>query len=244
MGLSIHWTLASRARSPAEARRMVEHLRQRALQLPFSKVSEILEFGNCPGQKDPSYWLWRQAHQTIERTIQGTKVPLRIPPTHLIAFVTDPGPGCEPANFGLCSYPSHFEFEEPEQYFVGQGLIRPRRRLETNLPGWQWSSSCKTQYASNPKYGGPENFLRCHLAIIQLLDFAQELRLLQQICDEANYWDRRDVQSLAQTVGDWNERIAALVGQLLDQPGAEVEAPITEFPDFEHLEARGRRKEE
>ena len=34
--------------------------------------------------------------------------------------------------------------------------------------------------------------------------------------------------------------IAAQAGQLKDLLGDKVEAPITEFPDFEHLEARGR----
>ena len=37
--------------------------------------------------------------------------------------------------------------------------------------------------------------------------------------------------------------IAAQAGQLKDLLGDQVEAPITQFPDFEHLEARGRKQE-
>ena len=44
-------------------------------------------------------------------------------------------------------------------------------------------------------------------------------------------------------VGQWNEGMAALVGQLKDMFGGDFQAPITQFPDFEHLEARGNKKE-
>ncbi len=45
---------------------------------------------------------------------------------------------------------------------------------------------------------------------------------------------------LANEVGEWNSMLAGLVGQLKDQFGSDFIAPITEFPDFEHLEADGR----
>jgi hypothetical protein len=36
--------------------------------------------------------------------------------------------------------------------------------------------------------------------------------------------------------------MAALVGRLKDMFGGDFQAPITQFPDFEHLEARGTRR--
>jgi hypothetical protein len=84
--------------------------------------------------------------------------------------------------------------------------------------------------------------VRCHLCVIQLLDAIQKHQLAQvEVSDESGYWDHRDVQKLAQCVGAWNELIAAVVGQLKDAAGAmQVEAPITGFANFEHLEAKGR----
>ena len=107
--------------------------------------------------------------------------------------------------------------------------------------GWLWTSFCKTQYASNPKLGGVENFLRCHLSLIRLLDHARELGMLKHVSDEGGYWEKRDVQALVQEVGEWNEAIAGFAGQLKDQlTGQGMEAAITRFSDFEHLEAKGR----
>ncbi len=48
------------------------------------------------------------------------------------------------------------------------------------------------------------------------------------------------MKALVQEVGEWNEGMAGLVGQMKDLFGGNLAAPITEFPDFEHLEARGR----
>ena len=98
---------------------------------------------------------------------------------------------------------------------------------------------CKTQYASQH---GMDHFVRCHLSVIRMLDHAKELGILGSVSDEGDYWEKRDVKALVQEVGDWNEQIAGLVGQMKDLLGGGVEAPITQYPDFEHLEARGTRR--
>src|SRR5207248_6808050 len=104
-----------------------------------------------------------------------------------------------------------------------------------------WRSFCKTQYASNPSTGDVENFLRCHLSVIRLLDHAQHLGMLHEVCDEGGYWERRDVQALVKEVGEWNAAIASFVGGFKDLIGdRDVQAEITKFPNFEHLEAEGR----
>ena len=63
-----------------------------------------------------------------------------------------------------------------------------------------------------------------------------------EVDDESHYWDRRDPKDLVDTVGEWNQFVAAFAGTIQDlagRDGATVKAPITRFPDFEHLEARG-----
>lgn len=234
MGLTIHYALRSDTRSPKEARRLVEDLRKRALDLPFQEVGEVVELKGDACEFDrydrdhPHRWLMIQAGQFVER--EG--IHYTVAPKHVVAFSCDVGDGCEEANFGLCTYPGVLDITDPR---TGHA-----RRLRTELGGWNWSSFCKTQYASGSQYGGVPNFLRCHLSVIRMLDHAKELGILANVSDEGDYWEKRDIKALAQEVGEWNEGMAGLVGQLKDMFGGSFDAPIAQFPDFEHLEARGR----
>lgn len=232
MGLTIHYDLKSETRSIKQVRQQVEQLRQRALDLPFQHVGEVVELKgdqadfNKLEPNDPNRWLLIQAGQYVERNGYHYGVP----PSHVIAFSTLPGPGSEEANIGLARYPSTIEGHD--------GM-----KIRTGLTGWSWSSFCKTQYASNPECGGVENFLRCHLSVIKLLDIAQELGLLENVADEGEFWEKRDVEALANEVGEWNQMVAGFVGKLKDELGGDFVAPITEYPDFERLEAKGRNEE-
>lgn len=85
-----------------------------------------------------------------------------------------------------------------------------------------------------------ENFFRCHLAVVKLLDHANELGILKNVSDEGDYFTKRDLKALGDEVGRWNTLIAGFAGRLKDAFGESVEAEIAKFPDFEHLEAKGR----
>jgi hypothetical protein len=65
--------------------------------------------------------------------------------------------------------------------------------------------------------------------------------ILESVKDESRFWENRDIQALVETVGRWNCEIAALVGHYKDQIGGDFAAPIAEYPNFEHLEAEGRK---
>lgn len=234
MGLTIQYQLRSNARSPKEARRLVEQLRQRALDLPLKEVDEILDLTGpeCDYEQrergDPCRWLLIQAHQLVEQS----GYEYHVAPKRLIAFSTWPGEGSEPANFGLCRYPRTIKGHAGT-------------KVKTGLPtGWSWRSFCKTQYASNPDLGGIESFLRCHLSVIRLLDHAKSLGILGEVFDEGGYWGSRDVKALVEEVGRWNSMIAGLVGGMKDLLGGkDLQSEITKYPDFEHLEAEGRAEE-
>ncbi len=240
MGLTIHYKLYSDTRDAKQARQLIEDLRKRALDLPFAKVGEVTELkgGSCNYQyyvgnaNAPLRWLAIQAEQLVERENNY----YRVKPKHIIAFSTDPGEECEPANFGLALYPATIFVPDPKT-----GL---NCRLQTELTRWCWSSFCKTEYASNPAAGGVQNFLRCHLLVIRMLDIAKELGILASARDEGGFWENRDVEALAKEVGEWNQGMAALVGQLKVLLGGNIDAPITKFPNFEHLEADGQKPEE
>jgi len=80
------------------------------------------------------------------------------------------------------------------------------------LTGWHWSSFCKTQYASNPDFGGVQNFLKCHRSVITILDHAKALGILGEVNDRGGYWTHRDMEALAQEVEEWNQMIAGRGG--------------------------------
>lgn len=237
MGLTIHYSLCSSTRSPNKAREALARLRGRALDLPFQRVDDLIELSGseCDYQQydreHPNRWLLIQAGQHVDDP-RREGYSYSVTPTHLFAFSTWPGDGCEEANFGLCRYPATIEVDDPVRRWQ-------RRTIRTGLGGWRWGSFCKTQYASNPDCGGVANFLRCHLAVVKMLDHAKEISLLQSVSDEGDYWEKRDLAALAREVGDWNVTIARQAGQLKDLLGDGFQAAIAEFPDFEHLEAAG-----
>lgn len=232
MGLTIHYSFDSAERDAASARRLVTRLQRRATELPFKSVDEVIELTANPDDPvdlsdDPRLgWLLIQATRFL---LDGNEVAAEVDPTHVIAFSTLPGPGSEPASFGLCRYPA-------------TAIGRDGNTIDTGLAtGWHWQSFCKTQYASNPTHGGTDHFVRCHTAIISVLDEARSLGILSDVTDEGGYWERRDPVALGQEVERWNGLIAGFTGALKDQLGnVGMKSEITKFPNFEHLEAKER----
>lgn len=231
MGLTIHYSLSTELKKPKEVQQLVETIRQFALDLPFKQVGELKEFtDSTPDSTDEvERWLRIQAEGHVETKGSYYSVPAR----RTIAFSTWPGEGSEAANFGFSLFPG----------FIDQ---RNGKRLATKLRGWQWSSFCKTQYASNPRFGGVPNFVRSHLLVVKVLDFIQHTGLANvEVSDESNYWEQRDLKALVQTVGEWNELIAGFtneIQQAAQDNGQAIEAAITQFPNVEHLEAKGLKR--
>jgi hypothetical protein len=229
MGLTIHYQLATTG-DETHARKLVQQLRQAALDLPLQHVGEIVEFqgDECDWKQrpddDPYRWLLIQAGTHIalpmEPQEKGHRITrhLDVRPQHVIALETEPGDGCEPANFGLCKFPS--EVSHPE---FG--------KVQTKLKGWSWHSFCKTHYASDPRCGGLPNFLRCHLGVVALLDEAKRLGCLASVSDEGDFWDTRSLERLTKEIGEQSAMLAGFLGALKDAmdqaPGGAgtVEAP-------------------
>jgi hypothetical protein len=231
MGLTIHYQLQNKTRSPKRIRDLLTKLRGRALDLPFDEVGEIIEatqpdcdFQTC-NPEDPNVWLFIQAVQHIGEGRYSYKVI----PTHVIAFESLPGEGSEAACFGLCRYPATIEV--PDRQYGGT------RHLATKLYGWSWSGFCKTEYASRPERGGVANFLKCHLLVVAMLEHARSLGILGDVSDEGNFWEGRDFESLAKHVGGWNDQTADLLLRLKDLCGDELPEGIFTFPEFRQPDA-------
>lgn len=236
MGLTISYALHAPVRDAKDALKTVEQLRRRALDLPFQEVGEIIEASGpeCDfknrDRDDSIAWLLCQSG----RYLADGQRHYPVCPSQLVAFSTWPGEGCEAANFGLAVYPKSIQVQDS----AGR-----KKSLDTGLKPWSWESFCKTQYASDPGCGGIDNFLKCHLAIIHLLDHAKLLGILEKVSDEGLYWEKRDVRALAEVVGNWNRVVAGVVGKIKDMLNGELEAAILKFQNFEHLEAEGRKNE-
>ena len=77
--------------------------------------------------------------------------------------------------------------------------------------------------------------------VVALLDAANALGVLADVSDESGYWEKRDTEALVKEVGEWNALIAGFAGKLKDKIGDELKAPVLNYPNFEHLEADGRK---
>lgn len=188
MGITIHYRLQAPELGTDVARRLVRALHEHARHLPVRSVGDVVELGDpaqAPLEQDPYHaFLRTQSHQLAQR---GPRL-YRVRPTQMIGFAIEPGPGCEPASFGLCRYPAVLPTER-------------RGRLATHLDeGWHWRTFCKTHYAANPDAGGTANFVRCHRAVIRLLDQCQSLGVLASVEDEGGYWSRRDPAALVRAL--------------------------------------------
>ena len=136
-----------------------------------------------------------------------------VPPSEGWVFHATPGDGSESVMMGLC----RFEGRE----------------------GWWLESFCKTQYASRH---GWEHFLKCHCAVIQLIEESTRFGLNVKVEDEGGLWETGSFAVLRKNLDEYNECIAAFGGALKDaaaSAGQTIDAPIFDHPQFEHLEARG-----
>jgi hypothetical protein len=248
MGLTIHYGLKSKKRTTeAKALRLVTQLRQAALDLPFYSVSEVWDLSGeaCDYNKqpndetDPVRWLLIQSCGSVTFDRRRTSAfssgfsesSVSVTPTRVIAFEARPGDGCEAANFGLCQFPPTV-------------TLHDGRVLKTKLSGWTWQSFCKTQYASNPKLGGVQNFLRCHLSVVALLDHAKRLEILEEVSDEGDFWEKRELPALVAEIGSWNEYIAGLGAGLRSFVGPGIVSEIEKFSNVEQLEAAAQNNPE
>ena len=236
MGLTLHYKLlAPAAQAEADTVRRLAKLRDRALELPFSAVSNPVRFTESDLIRP---WPMRGlAFPSLENVVDVAARSERndlyrrwigapdgawprpdVPddyPVESLGFAIAPGPGCEPAAFGLAT-------------------MRP-----IGTTDWSWHWWCKTQYASNH---GEDNFVRCHTSLVALLDTARDLGFVVDVHDDSGFWDSRNTAELRARVIEMNRLIARIAGAFVDETRAagidshDVEGAIFEHPDFERLE--------
>jgi hypothetical protein len=224
MGLTISYKLRSLEHNIDNIRGQVLALHHKAKDLGFMDVGEIivLKDQECTidmnGSNDPNIELKVHGSEITGIDKDG-KFSFRHP-SYIIGFTLIPGKGCSMADIGFRVYPDGDQ-------------------------DWTWFGYCKTQYASNPEYGGLENFITSHLKIIDLLDAAQAMGIECDVTDNGNYWESRDRALLASTINDDNLFTAVAMGAMKDvatSQNATLAAPILDFPNFEYLEGHGQQR--
>jgi hypothetical protein len=248
VGLSIHWEFGFDG-TVDEVKQKLELMREKAVALGFKEVGTVhhvvgkdCEYEPHRDKDDGLFWALIQAQGYVRVDEYGKPLGdresyagcchLQVTPVEVVVLDTWPGDGCEAANFGLARYGKTVKFSVSR--------FGPEKDVPTGLgDGWHWRSFCKTQYAN--EYG-IMNFLSCHRMVIGMLDYAKELGILKEVNDEGEYWEKRDVNALVKTIGEWDQFIAAFAGQLqkaVAPTGMELVSAITSRQDFEHLEMQG-----
>lgn len=213
MGVTIDYSFKAHPCDEERARALVYKLRQRALDLPFLEVGEIREFDEDEvdfrklPNTHPDVWLFIQAFKDFEPD-PNSNSGYWLSPTKLIVFTTRPGAGAEPAFFGLGRYPDHVT--EMDRTVDPPVKVR---KIPTKFGDWTWKSFCKTQFASRVECGGVRNFLRTHMTLIKMLDYAKELGILEEVNDGGEYWEKRDLEVLASEMNLINTAISLFSGK-------------------------------
>ena len=216
MGLTIHYKLTVEENiSSVAARELVERAALHAKQIGEVEVGEIIQV-----ESDfPLASLFVRTGSEAENSFAD------VPPDNGWLVEVLPGDGCESVFLALCQYPRKIS-------------VRGKSLPTGYAGGWQFQGHCKTQYAAEH---GWEHFLRCHKAVIQVLDFWRELGATAEVTDEGAFWESRSEEKLRAALKKYDGLVAAVAGVLKDA-GKSVESPIFERKDFERLEAAGEQE--
>lgn len=213
MGLHLNYELRLPGdTSPDQVRSRLAELRQRAVELPFHEVSDVIA-ATDPVEDWPHHVL--RLFADLVATPYGEDLPpLQGDPSTAMGFVVEVGAGSEIATFAL----------------------QHRQAPDGTHREWYWHCFCKTQYASTVS---DEHLITCHTSLVGLLDHAITLGFNVVVYDETHYWETRDTARLLAEVHRMNQIVAAFAGAMSDclpgDPGR-VKAPIFEHPRFERLE--------
>jgi hypothetical protein len=218
MGLTIHYTLTLKDDvTSAPIHEMARRTADYAHKIGCAEVGELLR---ADESTDDARLLFRIGKRK-DRCFSS------VPPWRGWLVAVLPGNGCETAVFGLCQYPARAEHDG-------------RLVLTGFTGGWRFHSFCKTQYAGEH---GLDNFIKCHLMVVSLLDFWRSMGVSVRVNDEGGYWKTRSLEVLRSELHDYDRLVAAMGGMFKDvEGGLAVKSPIFDYRNFERLEHEGQRE--
>jgi hypothetical protein len=252
VGLSLYYRYKVKT-DTAGARGLVERLHRFVKKLPFDAVTDVEEYDSPDGhyvfEQGELPLLLRGGDRYLSRKrADGETDHVHVPALHVVCFHASVE-GSETASFGLASHPPVVVHNEDVVTYDADGNrtthVGAGEPIEfpTRLRGWySWQHSVKTQYAADPRHGGPTNFLKAHVSIFRAIDEAKRLGMNTRIRDDTSFWRDRDEAKLLAELARWDALIAGFAGKIGDklaEAGHNLEAPIKDRSDYEHLEAKG-----
>ena len=151
MGLTIHYSLTSKAKTTDRAGRLVEQMRQLALDLPFERVDDAVRYLGPEVCQRPLDDL-RGDDDIFSTVLDATMHSVACPwgrkrsmsyscqPLEVFSFWVVPGPGSEWAGIGLARYPAELEVTyrpEDDDKFTRTITDRGWTRWEFDWPKWR-----------------------------------------------------------------------------------------------------------
>jgi hypothetical protein len=62
-----------------------------------------------------------------------------------------------------------------------------------------------------------------------MLDYAKEIRILEEVRDEGDCFENRNVPALVKKIGEWNSMIGPFAGAMDELVGEKADAAIKQF---------------
>ncbi|GAF97177.1 unnamed protein product, partial [marine sediment metagenome] len=109
----------------------------------------------------------------------------------------------------------------------GEGCENAELNFQRIRGKYVCSSFCKTQYA--------EEFVKCHLLVVQLLDMLKAEGFEVEVSDEGEYWETRDLKVLAKNINEFTALISGFLGtvkKMVEEQGMTLDAPIEKCKNF------------
>jgi len=217
MGLTISYKVSFKG-TAEELLAKLETVRQKCLDQPFHTVGEI------------DHILYRKADIMFYRMLQE----MYWFPNNTEENLQKRNKALKDRGLDIDTMIDVDQHKEPKDYEVIKwGLWAGKGCEGTNFTfikkGNRWSCTnfTKTQYA--------ENFVRCHLAVIFVLDELKNAGLIVRVKDEGHYWDTRSLKRLAKEINDYTNMIVGMFNILEEKAkdmGIDVESPITQCENY------------
>ena len=176
MGLTIHYTLTVKHGMGIRAlKKLLLKTQMLARKNGCAHVGKVLHSSKSDSDAPPFFDCRPGRKRRLHGGGRGTKGWL---------LEVWPGEGCETAVFGVLEY--HRELPRRKRQLIWE--VRYAKR-----PNWKLHAWCKTCFAAEH---GCENFVQCHLRVIQLLDLWRKAGVTVEVHDGSGYWKSRDRELL------------------------------------------------
>ena len=220
MGLTIHYSIGFRGNAE-ELFSKLQTIRNQCMDLPFEEVSEIEHVR----YSKEDYQFYRDIER---RTFYPNNTPENMKKAQALyrARGIDRDALIE---YDIYHRSKHIRPVEMMNWNVwaGQGCEDSPFNFIKKRTWWKSHSFTKTQYS--------EQFAKCHLLVIKVLDLFKEQGFKVVVSDEGQYWKTRDLAVLAKNLNEYTGLLKNLFKDIsgqAEQMGMTLEAPITECENY------------